>query len=129
MHRDIKPENVVIAADDTAKLCDFGMAEYHHHVVAHGSGTGPYMAPEIHAAQVKLHEHSPCFLSHPPQPGFRADCAHDVWAMGVMLFVLLTGDFPWLKAVPSDNEYRAFTSRNFTRAPWNRLHPHCIAVC
>ena len=52
VHRDIKPENVVIRDDDVAALCDFGMAEYDGHLISHGSGTGPYMAPEILAAKV-----------------------------------------------------------------------------
>ncbi len=57
VHRDIKPENIVVDACDIAKLCDFGMADYHDHVVAHGSGTGPYMAPEIINAKVWLLHH------------------------------------------------------------------------
>ena len=47
VHRDIKPENVVVSTDMTAKLCDFGMAGAQGSVMLFGSGTGPYMAPEI----------------------------------------------------------------------------------
>lgn len=73
MHRDLKPENVLLGADGRARLCDFGLS-------THTRGTGPrlsfcgtfeYMSPEVFA--------------HQPQTS-----KSDVWALGVMLFELLT---------------------------------------
>ena len=109
VHRDLKPENAVIAADGTIKICDFGMAEAHGAVIRHGSGTAPYMAPEI------IHAHA----------GFAAHKAHDIWALGVVLYVLLTGDFPWMKAnSASDKDFQSFLKGTLmTRGPWAKLSP------
>ena len=105
VHRDIKPENVVIDEHGTAKLCDFGMTEVAGKIATHGSGTTPYMAPEIFQAKGKL----------------VAQKAHDVWSLGVLLYVLITGDFPWMKAVPTDNDFSAFYRNEFSKGPWRRL--------
>ena len=43
MHRDVKSHNVLLAFDDVAKLCDFGMVNARE-VTA---GTPNYMAPEL----------------------------------------------------------------------------------
>jgi len=91
VHRDIKPENLVLARglDDDGretelvKLCDFGVA----HTAAPGSegvelaGTPDYMAPEQ-------------FLGEDP------DAQSDVYACGVVLYELLTGDVPITGTVP-----------------------------
>lgn len=58
------------------------------------SGTIPYTAPEL--CDVSRHE------------GFCVDYSTDVWAFGVLLFCMLTGNFPWEKAMPADSFYQEF---------------------
>jgi serine/threonine-protein kinase len=79
VHRDLKPANVMILPDGTVKLLDFGVAKMHDaSVTATGGrlGTVAYMAPE----QVR---------------GETLDARTDLWALGVMLYQMLTGDSPF----------------------------------
>ncbi|QRK11353.1 protein kinase [Archangium violaceum] len=80
VHRDLKPSNVFLTRQGTVKLLDFGLA----HLLGSGShvpflptaGTPPYMAPEQWRGE--------------PQ-----DARTDLWAAGVMLYELLTGELPY----------------------------------
>ena len=112
VHRDIKAENVVVDETLTLKLCDFGMAGMEGHR-AFGAGTAPYMAPEILATR---------------DADLRAHKAHDVWALGVTLFVMVTKSFPWLAARPGDKEYDAFLRGDFTGAPWSTFSPELLSL-
>ncbi|XP_041715330.1 serine/threonine-protein kinase SBK1-like [Coregonus clupeaformis] len=106
VHRDIKPENILIFDRECrkVKLSDFGMTRCAGSPVKRVSGTIPYTAPEL--CDASRHE------------GFCVDYSTDVWAFGVLLFCMLTGNFPWEKALPSDSFYQEFTR-------WQR---HCTGT-
>lgn len=78
VHRDVTAENVLLTADG-AKLLDFGIATFigeEGEDRASDYGTPPYVAPE------RL-------------TGMTADPAGDVYALGVLLFEMLTGGTPY----------------------------------
>ncbi len=76
VHGDIKPSNLIIAADDTVKLGDFGLAYTDQKVSSGISGTLSYMAPEL------ADGHVPTAQS-------------DMYALGITLFELTFGRRPY----------------------------------
>ena len=80
LHRDLKPENVLLGADGSAKLTDFGIAYLagQNGLTQDGGvlGTVQYLSPEA--------------LSGEP-----LDPRSDVWAFGVVLFEMLAGRPPF----------------------------------
>jgi len=80
VHRDLKPENVMLAKDGRVVITDFGVAHAEGGALRTAGGpvgTPAYMAPE----QV--------------EGGVELDARVDVYAVGVMLFEMLTGSLPW----------------------------------
>ena len=75
VHRDLKPGNVFVCEDGQVKLLDFGLAQVFGRESLLG-GTPAYMAPE----QAR---------------GESGDERSDVYALGVMLFELLSGKLPY----------------------------------
>ncbi|MBZ5582658.1 MAG: serine/threonine-protein kinase [Acidobacteriia bacterium] len=99
VHRDLKPENLFLTKDERLKILDFGLAKLtqpepagadgatatlpQHTEPGHVSGTVGYMAPE----QVR---------------GHAADPRSDIFAFGVVLYEMLTGQRAFRKATSAE---------------------------
>lgn len=81
-HRDVKLENILIY-NNQIKLIDFGFATVNQAKCRTFCGTPSYMAPEL----VNRDEYSPF--------------AVDIWALGVLLYAMLCGRFPFAEKVES----------------------------
>ena len=132
VHRDIKPENIVIDGSDVARLCDFGIAERDGELNEFGKGTLEYMAPELLETEV-YGSISACvscsWMTLLIQTAFLyARKAHDIWALGVTLFFMVTGEFPWEKCNRTDDKYAAFKRGDLSEAPWRTFSPALISV-
>ncbi|MDN5670140.1 MAG: Stk1 family PASTA domain-containing Ser/Thr kinase [Renibacterium salmoninarum] len=93
VHRDIKPENVLIADDGRIKVADFGLARAVTTSTSTGTliGTVAYLSPEL-------------------VMGKPSDTRSDIYAVGIMLFELLTGEQPFRGEVPIQVAYQHVNS-------------------
>lgn len=79
VHRDLKPENVLLADDGRIKIADFGLARAASHNTATSQallGTIAYLSPELISRGI-------------------ADVRSDIYALGIMMFEMLTGQQPY----------------------------------
>jgi len=82
VHRDLKPENIMVDANDRVKLIDFGIA----------SNQG---ARRITFAKFSQTMGTPDYISPEQVKGKRGDARSDIYALGVMLYEMLTGRVPF----------------------------------
>jgi len=109
VHLDIKPSNILFRPDGTAVLVDFGLSRHDHlpdlldEEFTLPMGTGPYMSPE----QVQF---------------VRSDPRSDLFALGVMLYHLTTGERPF----GAPNSVRGLRKRLYVDpVPPRALRPDC----
>ncbi len=92
IHRDVKPENVLLADDGRVKVADFGLARAVNSETQHTStgvliGTVSYLSPELVVDG-------------------RADARSDVYAAGVLIYEMLTGQKPHQADSPIQVAYK-----------------------
>lgn len=79
IHRDLKPENLLLDADCNIKIADFGFSN----IIRPGKLFSTFCGSPIYAPPEIILEKK---YSGP---------AVDIWSLGVILFVLVTGSLPW----------------------------------
>jgi serine/threonine-protein kinase len=88
VHRDIKPSNLLVAADGTVKVADFGIAHLPGSETTDLTVTGQIMG-------------SPHYLSPERARGLRGGPESDVYALGCVLYQLITGRPPFMGDHPT----------------------------
>ncbi|XP_057670877.1 serine/threonine-protein kinase grp [Diorhabda carinulata] len=107
-HRDIKPENILISAEGTLKISDFGMATLFRfkgkeRLLDKKCGTKPYLAPEV--------------LKRP----YRAQPA-DIWSCGIVFVAMLTGELPWGDTTDENSDFSKWKTEDYILdTPWSKL--------
>ena len=81
-HLDLKPANVMIKADGGAVLLDFGLSCHAHY-------------PDLLAEELRKAVGSPVWIAPEQVVGVRGDTRSDIFAIGVMLYELATGELPF----------------------------------
>lgn len=87
VHRDIKPSNILVTADGRVKLLDFGIAKV--------LDQEAMSATESELTQVGGRPMTPAYASPEQITGEPVTTASDVYALGVLLYQLLTGRSPY----------------------------------
>ena len=103
-HCDIKPENILLDKNYNIKLNDFGFAqsfkgENGDYILHEYNGTNFYCAPETRKAFIR---------------GFDG-VKSDIFSLGVLLFVITVGNFPFIRPSYSDEKYKYIVKKNYAR--------------
>jgi len=90
VHRDLKPGNIKVRPDGTVKVLDFGLAK----ATATPSGHGPEDSPTISmaATEIGMILGTAAYISPEQARGKPVDKRADIWAFGVVLYEILTGE-------------------------------------
>jgi calcium-dependent protein kinase len=106
VHRDIKPENIMFDDHENVKLIDFGLAT-HTNLVSekeHIAGSPYYIAPECLDGKYD----KPC----------------DIWSIGVLLYLLVTGILPFSGKDSEEVFFKAEVGK-YPKKPLQNLSPEC----
>lgn len=108
VHRDLCLKNIFVFDRHffNVKLGDFGDTQRIGSLVKKSKVRSPWAAPEVTDAV--------------DNEGYYVQVAHDAWQLGILIFVCLTGAYPWSSADISDrnfNAWLAYLKRKTTKTP------------
>jgi BR serine/threonine kinase len=117
-HRDIKIDNLLLNDDFKLKIADFEFSNYikdgGDEYIAHSDKLGSlsYMAPEFYQLRKKGKDWKIYHFGDKV----------DLFASGVVLFIMLTGSFPFNSAERMDADYKCFSEESTKELFWKRKH-------
>src|SRR6202047_80751 len=82
VHRDLKPQNLLVGNDDQVFVCDFGLAKSFEESAIGMTRTGAFLG-------------TPRYMSPEQVEGKPADQRADIYAFGLILYEMVTGDVPF----------------------------------
>jgi len=113
IHRDLKPENLLLGPNDLLKISDFGLSNIlmtPQQMLKTHCGSEKYAAPEI-------------MQNTDPYVGAPVD----IWSIGVILYIMVGGAFPFVEATMSCDLYVSLTQGNFA---WPKhFTPELVDLC
>lgn len=103
VHRDLKPANIMLAKSGSIKVLDFGVAKLMDTTQTSTEGEGAVQTPENWAKSVSKQADltetgvmvgTRIYMAPEQWWGEKIDGRTDIWAVGIILFHLVTGDHP-----------------------------------
>lgn len=116
VHRDIKPENIFLCDSSCrwVKLGDFGLARAIGSSVRAVWYESPFCTPEVEPAKEAMQELERQEGTEEEEEEevediwISVETTIDSWALGVLVYCLLTGCFPWEESTQDDRGYRRY---------------------
>jgi serine/threonine-protein kinase len=131
VHRDLKPENIIVTrvtGDDgevveVAKVCDFGIAK----VVPRQPGAGNVERPLSTLRGVLMG--TPEYMSPEQARGEEMTAGSDLYSTGVVLYLLITGQVPFMGDNPVATALKHVTDAPVRPSVYRRVNPRLEAAC
>ncbi len=98
VHRDVKPENVFLTGDGRVKLLDFGLAR----AVGSSARPRPSESPTAIETQAGTVLGTMGYMAPEQVTGTTVEAAADVFALGCVLYEMVTGGRPFERATPAE---------------------------
>jgi Tol biopolymer transport system component len=124
IHRDLKPANIKVTPDGVVKVLDFGLAKA---VLA--AGTNDSVTATVDATEAGVVLGTVAYMAPEQAQGKVVDKRVDIWAFGVLLYEMLTGERPFGGANANDTLAQVLTKEpDLQRLPGSarRLIAKCL---